>query len=235
MPTNQLFTSALGVSHSCRFLSSARLITFSYNSAVFLDVAVQDYRMYITNATNPFQISFLNQNESIVEANFKLIIGLSCQQIYEHSYVFGNGDVVVVVPSSSQFPVAKDDGGWINISVGDSVWWGTMPSSAVNSCISNILPDGSLSGPSQLEVSFTNVTSCYTESRNEGCTVRFSIPILLIVIVCNLGKALCMFLTAWGARDATLVTLGDAIASFLESTDDTTKHVCLDSKIGILK
>jgi len=77
------------------------------------------------------------------------------------------------------------------------------------------------------------VTTCYSETRQGQCKLRFSIPIILIIIACNAAKALSMFLTYLYARDATLVTLGDAIASFLDAPDKTTTNLCLASKNDI--
>jgi hypothetical protein len=44
-----------------------------------------------------------------------------------------------------------------------------------------------------------------------------------------------MFLTALNAKQYPLVTLGDAIASFLEDPDPNTKNMCLISKKDIEK
>jgi hypothetical protein len=44
-----------------------------------------------------------------------------------------------------------------------------------------------------------------------------------------------MLITAWMSKDFPLVTLGDAIASFLEDPDLTTKDMCLLSKEEIEK
>ena len=57
--------------------------------------------------------------------------------------------------------------------------------------------------------------------------------ILLVVIGCNFSKAICMLVTVWKMNQPTLVTLGDAISSFLQFPDDSTDKMCLASKKAI--
>lgn len=51
-----------------------------------------------------------------------------------------------------------------------------------------------------------------------------------VIIVCGFLKGVVMFWTLWYQRDETLVTLGDAIASWLDKPDTVTKGDCLMSK-----
>ena len=64
----------------------------------------------------------------------------------------------------------------------------------------------------------------------EQCTLQFSLAIMIVVIICNLIKAACMGITAWRQDPAPLVTLGDAIASFLDRPDPTTEGKCIAGK-----
>lgn len=63
----------------------------------------------------------------------------------------------------------------------------------------------------------------------EQCKLNFSLEIALIVIACKLTKVVCMFFTVWKRRDSALVTLGDAIESFLETPDSSTRGLCMFS------
>lgn len=62
------------------------------------------------------------------------------------------------------------------------------------------------------------------------CKVQLSSVIMIIVILCNFAKVLCMSLTIWKPSSIPLLTLGDAIASFLDQTDPNTADNCLASK-----
>lgn len=53
------------------------------------------------------------------------------------------------------------------------------------------------------------------------------------MIVCNALKSAAMFWTLYRQKDATLVTIGDAIASYLDQPDELTKGRCLMSRTDI--
>ncbi|KAH6616712.1 hypothetical protein C7974DRAFT_436662 [Boeremia exigua] len=78
------------------------------------------------------------------------------------------------------------------------------------------------------------VQYCMIEQVAEMCKLQFSFLIVSIVLVSNLLKAGCMsrLLLCHSSHDA-LVTLGDAIASFLERPDAHTEGRCLPSEVQI--
>ena len=61
----------------------------------------------------------------------------------------------------------------------------------------------------------------------EHCKVQFSVNIMIVVCLCNLGKMLVMGYVAWRRPPEPLVTLGDALQSFLDDPDQTTIGNCL--------
>ncbi|KAH7122675.1 hypothetical protein B0J11DRAFT_437302 [Dendryphion nanum] len=72
------------------------------------------------------------------------------------------------------------------------------------------------------------VKYCMAEEVNEVCKLQFSFPIAIAVITANFIKVLCMAITLFRYRNHIgLVTLGDAIASFLDTPDPHTKGKCL--------
>ena len=73
-------------------------------------------------------------------------------------------------------------------------------------------------------VSGFEIAYCMSLTIEEKCELRFSVGILSIVIVCNFIKALCTLLTVWKMDYPTLVTIGDAINSFLQQPDRATVH-----------
>ena len=70
------------------------------------------------------------------------------------------------------------------------------------------------------------VTGCKSEITEEKCKLEFSLGIMIAVIACNLVKACSMIMTVVRSREPTLVTLGDAIDSFLRIPDSTTMGIC---------
>ncbi|KAL2867715.1 uncharacterized protein BJX67DRAFT_387626 [Aspergillus lucknowensis] len=74
------------------------------------------------------------------------------------------------------------------------------------------------------------VDHCMALSVEESCQLFFSPPICIIVIGCNIIKLLCALFTARDRREDVFLTIGDAIASFLDRPDPTTEGACLLSK-----
>lgn len=71
------------------------------------------------------------------------------------------------------------------------------------------------------------VDYCMSEIVREQCQVYFNSAVMIVVILCNFLTFVCMCFIAVKCTKPALVTTGDAIASFLESTDLETKEMCL--------
>ena len=74
---------------------------------------------------------------------------------------------------------------------------------------------------------------CLSQKTPEHCQLQFSVEIMVIVIIANFLKVLCMLYTIWRVKSPTLVTIRDAISSFLQSPDHTTIDRCTLSKVGV--
>ena len=71
---------------------------------------------------------------------------------------------------------------------------------------------------------------CLAEKVTETCSLNFSLDIAITVMTFNLVKILCMCYVAFWIRDRPLITVGDAVDSFLRVTDVSSKGLCLLSK-----
>ncbi|KAL1629800.1 hypothetical protein SLS56_005196 [Neofusicoccum ribis] len=71
---------------------------------------------------------------------------------------------------------------------------------------------------------------CQSESVDPKCRLNFNLPVLVIVIVFNAIKVVCICFVARRMRDQPMITLGDAVASFLRSPDAATKGMCLATR-----
>ena len=76
---------------------------------------------------------------------------------------------------------------------------------------------------------------CLSVPAEEHCKIQFSLAIMLAVIVCNLIKTICMSMIAWNRGPEPLVTLGDAIASFLDRPDVSTEGGCIAARLRFEK
>lgn len=85
------------------------------------------------------------------------------------------------------------------------------------------------------KVNGSTVQYCLSERMDERCSLQFSMHIMVAVIICNAVKSVCMFYTVCKSKENPLVTVGDAVSSFLESPDKTTAGMCIVSKKDIKK
>ena len=89
---------------------------------------------------------------------------------------------------------------------------------------------GSCTLPPDLWMPFGSpVLHCWAEKVPESCTLNFNLYLGIIVIACNATKLVCMILTILRHQQPALITIGDAIQSFLVEPDETTINMCLRS------
>lgn len=125
------------------------------------------------------------------------------------NYTYSTTDALPFASSPSAYP----SNGW------------RCPSRNVTNCDTSNqaeVPDASQWAPYGGRVKY-----CLVEKVDENCKLQFSLIIALAVLVCNAVKLLCMVFILWRCEGKYLVTLGDAIASFLEEPDPETKGRCL--------
>ncbi|CBF76225.1 hypothetical protein AN5039.2 [Aspergillus nidulans FGSC A4] len=88
----------------------------------------------------------------------------------------------------------------------------------------------SMLGECPCEIEYTDglshnitISGCMTSDAQQHCQLYFSLPICIAVIVCNIIKVLCMYMTAKKDRKEIFLTIGDALSSFLDKPDATTR------------
>lgn len=70
------------------------------------------------------------------------------------------------------------------------------------------------------------VDHCLSLRTSEECRFFYHLPIALVMIICNLIKIVCIWLLLRIDRHDLILTMGDAISSFLQRPDPTTKQWC---------
>ncbi|CAN9204025.1 unnamed protein product [Alternaria alternata] len=73
------------------------------------------------------------------------------------------------------------------------------------------------------------VKYCLSERAEPRCKIHFEPSIAIVVIVLNFFKAGLMFYIAFCVNDEPLMSMGDAVASFLGKEDIETRNMCLSS------
>lgn len=71
------------------------------------------------------------------------------------------------------------------------------------------------------------VEYCLSEKAPPMCKLHILLPIGYLVTFLNLFKAVLILYTVFYVKDNPLMTMGDAVASFMEDRDPTTKDLCL--------
>lgn len=71
---------------------------------------------------------------------------------------------------------------------------------------------------------------CLARRTERHCKLQFSLYIMIPVMICNLIKAATLLWTLLRQREVTFVTFGDALASWLDKPDESTRQCCLMGK-----
>lgn len=79
------------------------------------------------------------------------------------------------------------------------------------------------------------VKYCLGENVPERCTVEYSLPLVLVVIIVNIIKAVILWWITIAMADPPILTTGDAVSSFIKTPDDTTRGRCLLSRNVVIK
>jgi hypothetical protein len=80
-----------------------------------------------------------------------------------------------------------------------------------------------------------DVHHCLSEPIKQHCKIQFTTPIAYGVLAFNFGKAFVLWIVYLTIRESPLMTMGDAVASFLEKKDYTTENFCLMGKADVLR
>ncbi|KAJ3466644.1 hypothetical protein MRS44_004208 [Fusarium solani] len=84
--------------------------------------------------------------------------------------------------------------------------------------------------PSGWAPSFLPVKYCHSEIVEENCALNANQPIVIVIIICNSIKLIIITTMVFWVKGWPIITLGDAIQSFLNDPDPTTEGLCLLSK-----
>ena len=220
-------------------LKHTLLKCFSYNSAIFQVIrATNDNNFRFIQYKSPLYYKLnTTQNWNLTNSEWP--------QIYGAKYIAEHGDLYLVADqfrlqfNTNSKPYSIPD--WsLQIPILQSVaqMSGATPnvlkpwSNSDGWVDINITSyDFNLSNSSTLSI---NVLYAFALKIPGGSSVQISLYFMIVVIICNILKATAMVMTYFDPSPDLLVTLGDAIASFLETPDPATKGVCTLSREELL-
>ena len=230
-----------------------------YNSAVFTTLSTREYNAFLVQPDfltgAPFDISHfsmfssriglndtksvsgsLNQVEKIAhtlqddQRSLQKLANRDCISTYAAEFVSSHANVLVVSSDLEPQP--------LNSSISDV--WCSQSEGATSvypwfcgggPCDANSIAEAATWQFCGYETEYCRkIEYCLSQTVEEHCKLQFSGAIMVVVIVCNLCKMIIMVYIAWKRPLEPLVTVGDAIASFLDEPDPTTLGICLSGK-----
>jgi hypothetical protein len=185
----------------------------------------------------PF-IPHLLEEERANSSSLQRLSNSECIEAYATGFVSGRSDVVLVSTLHSS---------------SNSLLWSKYPSPYVQNGAPDIdhsawvctdIPNTPLfSAPCTLQraqqystdwtINKIPIEYCLSKVVENHCQLQYNVFILLIVAICNLVKASLMTWIALKYKTSGLMTLGDALSSFLRTPDQTTEGICLMSSKDI--
>ncbi|KAK4140112.1 uncharacterized protein C8A04DRAFT_15254 [Dichotomopilus funicola] len=245
-------------------LSSLPLHLF-YNSAIFTSLSTNEYNITVVpstflepnRATLPTYLltpHLTNLYDAIHTGVLHRLDLQLCVDTYSTNFQSSHGDLLIVtsapttanhhanenITSASSYPAtyALDNLGcgirqayqWMCSQAGDA---GTVCAAPCEDSVGKYRADPASWTPLGVQ----EVGACYALPTPERCKLLFSPMLCWIVTALNLVKAGLMVATAfWGAgQDRLILTVGDAVASFMEHPDEATVDMCLASKQDVIK
>ncbi|KAH7141569.1 hypothetical protein B0J13DRAFT_637349, partial [Dactylonectria estremocensis] len=213
-----------------------------YNSVISFETGVNRYSIYparwddLIDPDHQFHDKRYKALRNSLD-EFERLENRDCIAVYGQKLISDRSDVILILdPSTPDYlsnytdvyggdpmDLVSTRNGWI---CGEDPWVDDCDVSSVNANDWTIYaeqPD--LYGGETLRVEY-----CLSKRTPEHCRLILSIPLLAVVVGCNVSKLVGLALTWLYLEKRPLLTLGDAMDSFLEYPDPATKGRCLLSK-----
>lgn len=164
-----------------------------------------------------------------------------CYSRFESQYVSNSGNVYIVQEKPTVWGNIVHEAGTSHWRAGRSIPImsspKTYPSNSWRCQTDDCVQNYTMKAPNNRTEWVPNASSvryCMVEQVSENCSLLFNFKLALAVITANLIKAICMgiiLISYW--KHQAIVTVGDAIASFLDEPDPETIQRCLYGRQSI--
>ncbi|KAL2848199.1 hypothetical protein BJX68DRAFT_238683 [Aspergillus pseudodeflectus] len=236
----------------CLVFSSAPLHLF-YNSSVYSTISANAYDVYVSNSSvstltpehvtliydgaNDMLLDYAPARKLVEQASILKRLSIQeCLDAYATNFQSKYGSVVLISDGfsganssmsrvySQQVPSAHD-----NLETDPYRWiCAERRGMALEQPCSQYLSD--IRSHDDWVVYGYKVDYCLADMEGEKCTLEFSLPLAIAVIGTNFVKAVLIVLATVLLSGAPILTVGDAIASFLRSPDKMAEGNCLLSR-----
>lgn len=232
----------------------------SYNSVIFSSIATNNYAVFVVdsafvdatsvddvkNIPEPIKYVAMDLREAARNRSLQRLDNSACIQAYAHDYLSDRSNLLLVASdaNSTSTPAVFSIATINNVELTNSrncapdlYAWICADARCFSPCqshLSEVLADAEHWRPNHLEDEIASEAKyCLSQQTPEHCKLQFSLQIVIVVIVINTLKMVLMLYVVFGLKETPLMTIGDAVASFLNEEDPTTKGCCLVSKFDI--
>ncbi|KAJ5153644.1 uncharacterized protein N7500_009083 [Penicillium coprophilum] len=232
-----------------------------YNSTIFQTLSVYNYRIFVgskpfssfslDNVTLPDQktpdTTFSRLLEKDRNGKLERLNNSDCISQYARGFQTNYASLLVVTDDYNS--TVQDFGsiGQLSKDPSDPYSWICSaiysPGQFCTSMVSGLLADPDnwpVQGMIADEVGYEvyadfKVNYCLSESVPERCTVEYSLSLVIVVILSNIIKMVILCWITITMAECPILTTGDAISSFIEIPDHTTRRQCLLSRDMVIK
>lgn len=216
-----------------------------FNSAIFVSLTANEYIVaavteefvtgsdWIPRDVDDFHRSTILQMQQN-SSEYDRLDSETCIREYGVDYLSSRRHALVIVSGQAQNPLLgvlhwtynKTQNSWVcGTTQAPSDMLETIPIEDFDCSISVALYENEAFLMAGREVQY-----CLSQKVEDRCRLEFAVPIMIAVLTCNSVKLVCMVLTIVMCREATFVTMGDALSSMLESPDLNTVGMCIATK-----
>ena len=208
---------------SCLFVSSIPLHLL-YNSVVFSSTSLSDWQAFgVTSdflAGAPFNVTsgegdvdddgaprnytIARLNKLQTSSSLVRLENQACITTYTAGPVSAWGDLLMVTDQQS------NGNSYLQVQ-GEEFCQFSAP------CDTGTVPDPAGNWTIQYSTTMNAVSHCMAAKAQEHCKIQLYTSFAVAVVACNLIKVTCMAIMVWRMEPSPPVTIGDAIASFLDA------------------
>ncbi|KGO53592.1 hypothetical protein PEX2_062000 [Penicillium expansum] len=229
-------------------LGTSLPVQMIYNSFIYVSINANDFG--VVAAPMAFGNNHTDLSDFDIPSDFHHIVGMNasslhndlilgkleklsnatCMKAYSGAYQTARSTVVLLTPDLSSnltvwsCQVGLGDGGGLST--------GTAYKGSELSCAMDEYRGNYTVGPPVSNMEYLKVHDCFSRPITPTCELGCSLPIGLVVMGCIALKLICMLITALERRSEILLTVGDALKSFLTCPDPYTSNNCLMSRVN---
>ena len=187
---------------------------------------VQDHHQYIKPTLKEFQAG-------VVRGDYSRMEKMECAEAYFDTFPSVHRNLLLISGTMRSRNTSKDRvfaQGAEHDATSMGSWSEWMFPSPLPPDITNYDPHDLIEQGEQFVIQNHGISHCLGEDIIEQCSVQFSWNIMAIVLAFNAAKLVAVgYMLIRFRREQLLVSVGDAIAFFLEQKDDATANMCLAS------